>query len=225
MKVIATAFLLLLGISFTGGLRPAAGLDKAQDFALTDTEGQTVSLSSYSGKYLLIDFFATWCSPCALQIIHLKNLYSQLSHNLNIISIGIDPVSDSNQDLVEYKKKYGINWTVTLDTEHVGIKYRVTAIPTLALIDPQGNLVRTWVGVTEESAIVQELPFKTPSQTLPQTPSQTPSGTTPAAQSGTEYATSTMVTVILVVAAAVILSVIVLRRRKRQTSAPKRGKA
>jgi len=216
MKVVATAFLLLLGISFTGGLRPAAGLEKAQDFALTDTEGRIVSLSSYSGKYLLIDFFATWCSPCALQIIHLKNLYSQLSHNLSIISIGIDPVSDSNQDLVEYKKKNGINWTVALDTEHVGIKYRVTAIPTLALIDPQSNLVRTWVGVTEESAIVQELPFKTPSQT--------PSRTTPAVQSGTEYAMSTMVAVILVVAA-VFLSVIVLRRRKRQTHEPRKGKA
>jgi LPXTG-motif cell wall-anchored protein len=214
MKIMVIIFLLLLAIGFTGPSY-VVSLEKAQDFTLTDTEGRPVSLSGYSGKYLLIDFFATWCSPCALQIIRLKNLHSQLGANLSIISIGIDPVSDSNQDLIEYKKKYGIDWAVALDTEHVGIKYRVTAIPTLALIDPGGNLVRTWIGVTEESAIIQELPFKTPSQT--------PSSSTPAAQPSTGYAMTTAMIVVVVLA--IILSIIVLRRRKRQTLGSQRGKA
>lgn len=206
----AAPFLLLVAVGFASGLPAATAHEKAPSFTLTDTDGRTVALSGYSGRYLLIDFFATWCSPCALQIVRLKNLHSQLGSNLSIVSIGIDPVSDTNQDLIEYKKKHGINWTVALDTDHVGVKYKVTAIPTLTLIDPQGNLVRSWVGLTEESAIVLELPFKKASQT--------PGDAVPR-QQGPEYATATVAALAIIM---LTLSIILLRRRGNKGQ---RGKA
>ncbi|MEM2942053.1 MAG: TlpA disulfide reductase family protein [Candidatus Bathyarchaeia archaeon] len=197
-------FLLLVALSFTSEFPTTAALEKAPSFMLKDTEGRQVDLSAYSGRYLLIDFFATWCSPCTLQIARLKSLQSQVGSNLSIISIGIDPLSDTNQDLIEYKRKHRINWTVALDTDYVGVKYRVTAIPTLILIDPQGNLVRTWVGLTEESAIILELPFRKASQT-PR------SGAT--RQQGPECATTTVAALAFVMLA---LSIVLLRRRGRR---------
>jgi len=176
------AFFLLLILTGAVSVQRAVGLEKAPDFVLTDTEGHKVSLSSFAGKHLLIDFFATWCSPCALEIGHLKNLKSRLGSNISIVSIDVDPISDKNQDIIDYKKKYDLNWTVVLDTAHVGIKYRVVMIPTLALIDPQGNLVRTCVGVTDESVFIQELSAES---SRPTTNQETPSTTTPVQASPT----------------------------------------
>ncbi|MBS7623606.1 TlpA family protein disulfide reductase [Candidatus Bathyarchaeota archaeon] len=204
MKHRTAPFLLLVTISFASGLPSTTALEKAPSFTLTDTEGRPVALSAYSGRYLLIDFFATWCSPCTLQIERLKSLQSQVGSNLSIISIGIDPLSDTNQDLIEYKKKHGINWTVALDTDYVGVKYRVTAIPTLTLIDPQGNLVRTWVGLTEESAITLELPFRKASQT--------PGGGA-LRQQRPGYVTPTTAAVVVFAVTALTLSIVLLRRR------------
>ncbi len=224
------ALFLLLLLTGAVSLQQAVGLEKAPDFALTDTEGHKVSLSSFAGKHLLIDFFATWCSPCALQVGHLKDLKSKLGSNISIVSIDIDPLSDKNQDLIDYKKKYDFNWTVALDTAHVGIEYRVVAIPTLALIDPSGNLMRTYVGVTDESVILQELPFKI---SEPPKNQETPSTTTPVQASPTNTAGSvnsptgsqqfTIIAAIVVVLVA-SLSAGVMIRWRRQSSRRNRAK-
>jgi LPXTG-motif cell wall-anchored protein len=218
-----TLFLVLL-LTGVVSLQQAVGLEKAPDFALTDTEGQKVSLSRFAGKHLLIDFFATWCSPCALQIGHLKTLKSKLGSNISIVSIGIDPLSDKNQDLIDYKKKYGFNWTVALDTTHVGIKYRVAAIPTLALIDPYGNLMRTYVGVTDESAILQDLPFKIsePPKNQETSGTTTPFQASPIITAGSVNSQTgsqhfTIIVAVIVVLVASLSAGVMIRRRRRSS--------
>jgi len=213
MKNTVFPFLLVLLLSVVT-LPGAAGLEKAPDFKLTDTEGRAVSLSSFSGRYLLIDFFATWCAPCALQILHLKDLKSQFGSNISIVSIGIDPVSDSNQSLIDYKKKYGIDWTVALDTQNTGIKYRVTSIPTLALVDPSGSIVRTWVGVADANAIIQELPFKPSTQAPASTTStQTVSNTDQSSASNQGNTSSAQLPIIIIAVVDIVAAILAIRLR------------
>ena len=212
MKNIVFPFLLVLILSVVT-LPGAAGLEKAPDFKLTDTEGRAVSLSSFSGRYLLIDFFATWCAPCALQILHLKDLKSQFGSNLSIVSIGIDPVSDSNQGLIDYKKKHGIDWTVALDTQNTGIKYRVTAIPTLDLVDTSGNIVRTWVGVADAKAIIQELPFKPSTQAPASTSTQTVSNTDQSSTSNQGNTSSAQLPIIMIIIVVIVAAILAIKLR------------
>ncbi|GEM_PF-1955000 len=165
-------FFLFLLVTYTIALPEAVCREKAYDFTLKDTDGVEVSLSDFEGKYLLINFFATQCEACVIQLRYLKNLWSLLGHDISMISIGIDPVSDSDQDLINYKREHNINWAVLRDTKNVGVKYKVLVIPTLVLIDPSGNTVKVYVGITDESKILQDLPFKPPrtskqAETLP----------------------------------------------------------
>jgi hypothetical protein len=130
------------------------------------------------------------------------------------VSIGIDPVSDSNQSLIDYKKKHGIDWTVALDTQNTGIKYRVTAIPTLALVDPSGSIVRTWVGVADAKAIIQELPFKPSTQAPASTTStQTVSNTDQSSASNQGNTSSAQLPIIIIIAVVIVAAILAIRLR------------
>ena len=133
-----------------------SALEKAYDFTLPDTEGGEISLSSFYGGYLLIDFFATWCGPCEVQVSHLRELRNKAGTDISIVSIGIDPL-ESMQQLKDFKKRHGLEWTVAKDTKSIAVRYGVTAIPKLILVDASGNIVQTYVGVTEASKVVRDL--------------------------------------------------------------------
>jgi peroxiredoxin len=203
-KIVLLLFLFLT--AYPTAVSEATSLEKAQDFVLPDTDGGEVSLSSFSGRHLVIDFFAIWCQPCKFQITHLRELRNQIGSNISIVSIGVDP-SESLQQLREYQKKYGLDWKVAKDTKFVSMRYGVTAIPTLVLVDPSGNVVRTYVGVTEPSRIIQDLPFK-PSRDRP-------------VQRGS---TSTMTDTLIVLAAIAVLASIIVFSRRRKKKHPRTRK-
>jgi len=137
--------------------------EKAHEFTLVDTEGREFSLSDFRGKYVLIDFFAIWCKPCELSLPHLKELKHQLGTDIIIISIDID-VEETEQQVIDYKQVHGMDWIVARDTEYLSMPYRVSALPTFVLIDPSGNIVNTYVGVTDETIIMRDIPLKPTSE-------------------------------------------------------------
>jgi thiol-disulfide isomerase/thioredoxin len=152
--------------------------EKAYDFPLVDTEAREFSLSDFRGKYVLLDFFAIWCTPCKMELSHLKDLKHQLGDEIVIISLDVDP-EETEQQVKDYKQANGMDWIVARDTEYLSMPYRVSALPTLVLIDPSGNIVNTYVGVTDETVIMREIPIKptyesptTTEPTEPQKPEQ-----------------------------------------------------
>ncbi|WP_455369436.1 TlpA family protein disulfide reductase [[Eubacterium] cellulosolvens] len=154
------------------------GAEKAYDFTLVDTEGQKFSLSDFKGKYVLLDFFAIWCTPCKIELAHLKGLKNQLGDEIVIISLDVDP-EETEQQVKDYKQANGMDWIVARDTEYLSMPYRISALPTLVLIDPSGNIINTYVGITDETVIMREIPIKPTSEsptntepTEPQKPEQ-----------------------------------------------------
>ena len=95
----------------------------------------------------------------------------QLGTNIVIISIDID-VEETLQQVIDYKQAHGMDWIVARDTEYLSMPYRVSALPTFVLIDPSGNIVNTYVGVTDETIIMRSIPIK------PTSESPTPTETT-----------------------------------------------
>ena len=115
---------------------------KASNFELVDKNGKDVSLSDFRGKYVYIDFWATWCVPCLREMKMMKNLQKNYGDKIVIISISVDDNIDTMNKFL-LKNKY--NWTFLHhgNSESLKHKYDVRSIPLYYLIDPSGNFMRS----------------------------------------------------------------------------------
>lgn len=140
------------------GARSFEELRPAAPFALMTIDGSAFSLADHNRSVVLLDFMATWCPPCRettreLQAVRASNLPGAVK----IVSIDVDFTETSTQ-LAQFRASVaGYNgsaesegWYFALDTpgEYVGPKYGANALPTLILVDTQGNIRHSWVGIT-----------------------------------------------------------------------------
>lgn len=109
---------------------------KAPQFAALDYKGDSVSLEKFKGKYVLVDFWATWCAPCLEKISAIKKLRNDYDSNyLQIISITYD--RDSTK-FIDGINRYELNWLHIFGNPKIKNAYGDTPIPALYLIDPDG---------------------------------------------------------------------------------------
>lgn len=115
----------------------------APDLNLPDANGQDITISSFKGKYLLVDFWASWCGPCRHENPNVVAAYNKYKgKNFTILGISLDSDKDKWQEAV---KKDGLSWTHVSDLkgwESVAAQtYGVEAIPANFLVDPSGHIV------------------------------------------------------------------------------------
>jgi len=112
----------------------------APEVSLTAADGKKVELSSYRGKPLLVDFWATWCGPCLLSMPGLNRIYAEVKDKgLAVITIDRD---SSPEDATAYLARHLYAWTNFHDTSNEVFKaFKGDAIPLAALIDAQGKIV------------------------------------------------------------------------------------
>ena len=114
---------------------------KVAEFTVKDKEGKEISLASLreGNKYVLIDFWASWCNPCRKEIPNLKNLYKLYGDKgFQIVSISIDKKKAEWEKALEEEQ---LPWPNFLDETGVADLYKVRFVPTMYLIDAQGTLV------------------------------------------------------------------------------------
>lgn len=150
--IIASASLALLWQSTN---RPEMG--QAQNFSLKDLEGNTFSLTDFRGKVVLLDFMATWCGPCRVEVSYLKTIKEKYGERIVLVSISIDATSDSENVLKQFKKEHNLTWLVARDTGGVGQAYRVNVIPTLVIVDGEGRIRFRHEGLIDDGALSREI--------------------------------------------------------------------
>jgi peroxiredoxin len=123
--------------------------EEAPDFSALDLSNRMVSLADYRGKkVVLLDFWATWCPPCRMEMVNLQTLLDKFNGtNFEILSLDQDETADQVRQFIT-PRKYGFH--VLLDTGQVSAKYGVRAIPDLVLIDKNGVIQWLQVGYSED---------------------------------------------------------------------------
>lgn len=119
-------------------VRPEEG-HFAPDFTLKTLEGNTVRLSELRGKkVVLINFWATWCPPCRLEMPTMQQIYSEYKDKgFEILAVNIE--SDANQAISDFAKELRLTFPILLDPDMKVIrKFRVIGLPVSVLIDRQG---------------------------------------------------------------------------------------
>jgi cytochrome c biogenesis protein CcmG/thiol:disulfide interchange protein DsbE len=116
----------------------------AQDISLQDMNGNTVKLSDFKGKVIILDFFATWCPPCRQEIPDFVELQKQYGEQgFAMVGVSLTPA----EDVKPFAEKLGMNYTVLIGDDKSSAAYGpIRSIPTTFIIDKEFKIVKKYIG-------------------------------------------------------------------------------
>lgn len=119
-----------------------------KDFELNDQNGKAVSFAQFKGKYVWIDFWASWCGPCKQAFPHMKELYaSYKDKGFEIVGVSTDATIDP---WLKALPKLENPWPQLWDNKNIASQFAVTAFPTGFLIDPNGKILAKEIGFDDK---------------------------------------------------------------------------
>lgn len=149
MAVFALAGLAVASLLYFGRSHgtSAKALPIAPDFTLAQIDGMPLQLSSFRGKVVLLDFWATWCDPCRDEIPHFVELQRKYGNEgLQIIGVSMD---DSIDPVKPFAEKLRINYPIVMGSARIGGLYGgVLGLPIAFMIGRDGRIYRKHIGAT-----------------------------------------------------------------------------
>lgn len=137
--------------------RPAKDRSPAPDFTLKDADGATVRLSDYRGKVVLLNFWATWCGPCKVEIpwfIEFEKTYKD--QGFAVLGVSMD--EDGWKVVKPYIEQHKLNYPVLLGDEEVSKTYGgIDTLPTTLLIDREGRMASLHLGLDTRDEYQKEI--------------------------------------------------------------------
>ncbi len=160
-----TGLILLVGsagctshsVSAQTSARQAGDRKAAPDFALKDADGRTVHLSDYRGKVVVLDFWATDCEPCKLEVPWLMD-FERAKRDRGFAVLGVAMDERGWEVVKPFLRELGVNYRVVLGDEKTSDQYGgIEAIPTTFLIDRNGRVYKAHVGLTPKKDFDNEI--------------------------------------------------------------------
>ena len=129
----------------------------APDFTLESLEGKNIQLSGYKGQAVLLNFWATWCGPCKIEMPWFVELQKEYGpQGLQIVGVAMDDAS--KEDIAKFVKEMGVNYPILIGKEDVGNQYGgVNVLPTTFFIDRDGKIVAREFGLQSRSLFVDNI--------------------------------------------------------------------
>ncbi len=141
------AILSFNSVSAEGLMEPISGKTKAANFNLENTKGTSVSLSDYNGKFVLLNFWATWCAPCRKEMPAMDNLHKEFNgESLEVVGVHVGP---SLAGIKKFLEVVPVSFTILVDKDMSLANWGVQGLPTTFLVNPEGKLVYKAVGERE----------------------------------------------------------------------------
>ena len=135
----------------------APGSTAAPGWELKDTDGKPVKLSEFKGKVVILDFWATWCGPCRMEIPGFVELQKQYGDR-GVVVIGISLDEGGPQGVKTFMKQFNINYPIVMGDEKVTRDYGgIEGIPTTFILDRQGRIVARHTGYREKQQFEKEI--------------------------------------------------------------------
>ena len=117
-------------------------------FSLTDTKGVIFTEKNTRGKYLVINFWATWCTPCLKEIPAFVKFYEENSDHVEILGLDFEPVD--LEIINDYVERFSINYPIVLYNKDNDSEYsnfgEIVGMPTTQIYSPEGELLHTFMG-------------------------------------------------------------------------------
>ncbi len=142
-----------------------SGKPAAPNFTLKDLNGADVSLEQYKGKVVLVNFWATWCGPCKVEmpwLIEFQQKYADKGFTI----LGISMDDGGKQDIEPFLReerfdvggqKLALNYPILIGNDELAGKYNIFGMPTSVLVSRDGKKVRTYVGLIDHDTIAAEI--------------------------------------------------------------------
>jgi thiol-disulfide isomerase/thioredoxin len=129
----------------------------APDFTLESLEGKNIQLSGYKGQAVLLNFWATWCGPCKIEMPWFVELQKEYGpQGLQIVGVAMDDAS--KDDIAKFVKEMGVNYPILIGKEAVGNQYGgVNVLPTTFFINRDGKIVAREFGLQSRSLFVDNI--------------------------------------------------------------------
>ena len=129
----------------------------APDFQLLSLDGQTINLSDFRGKPVLLNFWASWCGPCEFEMPFLQEIYEDEEWSQKgLVMLAVD-IGEPPARVKDFMERLGLSFTVLLDIDQdVALKYNIRAIPTTFFIDKDGIIQETKIGAFTGKAEIEE---------------------------------------------------------------------
>ena len=140
------ALLILFSVSATAQVKEG---ENAPNFTLKNLDGKEISLNQFRGKHVLINFWATWCGPCKIEMPSLEALYERFKDK-NFVLLAISNDMFGANIVKPFVKAHNINFPVLLDQRlKVSNTFGVVSLPTTFMIDPQGKIIGALFGAED----------------------------------------------------------------------------
>lgn len=146
LRLIASLLALVVLFSVSTGLASASAGASAPDFTLPDLNGKKVTLSTFKGKVVVLNFWSTWCTFCKEEMPSLNTLYLKLKDKgFVVLAVSIDPSEKPVRAFIT-EKRLNFNVLMDKDKEVYFDSYAVMGLPTSFLIDRNGLIVDKFLG-------------------------------------------------------------------------------
>jgi len=144
-----------LGLLFTAG--QVFAKDQPVDFSLKDVKGKTHKLSDYRGKWVVVNFWATWCPPCRYEIPELIE-FQKAHHGKDAVVLGLNYEQVDPKYLKEFMDETSINYPVLRVVPGKKLPFgRLRGLPTTVLISPEGIPVEKHTGGVSRAGLEQAI--------------------------------------------------------------------